>query len=67
METIVLALQEQDVRYAVQTEFMISWAKENPELFFDKFNKFFDDYPASEWEHKSVARKGYITLIANKE
>lgn len=51
----------------VETEFMISWTKENPNLFSDKFNNFFVEYPASEWIHKSEAKKGYITLIAIKK
>lgn len=51
----------------VETEFMISWVKENPNLFSDKFNNFFVEYPISDWEHRSDARKGYITLIAIKK
>lgn len=51
----------------VETEFMISWIKENPSLFSDKFNNFFLEYPASKWIHKSEAKKGYITLIAIKK
>lgn len=51
----------------IEKEFMISWAKENPNLFSDEFNKFFDDYPSTEYIHKSAARQGYITLIAIKK
>ena len=47
----------------IEVEFMISWARENPELFEKRFNKFFDDH-AEKYRITSKARKGFIVLLA---
>lgn len=47
----------------IELEMMISWARDNPQLFETAFNKFFDDY-AKDCVITSKARKGYIVLCA---
>jgi len=55
-----------DTSIEVETEFAITWARDNGELFAMYFNKFFEEYAAPEWQIKSRARKGFIVLVAEK-
>ena len=55
-----------DESLRAELEFSIEWAKDNPELFKVKYNKFFEDYPKEEFTHSSSARQGFLTLIAEK-
>lgn len=55
-----------DESLRAELEFSIEWAKDNPELFKVKYNKFFEDYPKEEFTHSSSARQGFLTLIAER-
>jgi hypothetical protein len=50
-----------------ETEFNFNWAKENPELFVQNFQKFANEYPIDSWKHYlDLSRTGYVTIIANR-
>ncbi|HGO6128529.1 hypothetical protein ACN8ZM_41170 (plasmid) [Burkholderia aenigmatica] len=49
----------------VDTEFSIEWARNNPDLFAAKYNKFFQSFRDG-WEISSHARPGFLTLIAKR-
>jgi len=48
----------------VEVQFNLMWVRENPLLFWERYTTFFRDYPGTEWEHRSRARIGWLTLIA---
>lgn len=51
----------------VEAQFNIYWIQENPDLFKQNYQKFFSDHPSASWQHKSVARPGWLTLIARRK
>lgn len=46
-------------------EMSLGWARENPQLFADAYNKFFAEYRDG-WVVSSKARSGFLTLIAER-